>query len=75
MVLCRRKDRCGLVSAAIGHCPGTSDAQITDDYMLINEYPIALPQLAAIEQMLPENQKYVRNTTDTGVIRRATRVG
>ena len=53
------KDRCGLVSAAIEHCLGISDAQIMDDYMLTNEHPVVPPQLAAIEQMLPESQKQV----------------
>ncbi len=51
------KDRCGLVAAAIEHCLGISDEQIMGDYMLTNEHPVMPPQLAAIEQMLPESQK------------------
>ena len=51
------KDRCGLVSAAIEYCLGVSDGQIMEDYLLTNEHPVMPPQLAAIEHMLPENQK------------------
>lgn len=51
------KDRCGLVSAAIEHCLGISDEQIMDDYLLTNEHPVIPPQLAAIGQILPEDQQ------------------
>ena len=51
------KDRCGLVSAAIEHCLGISDEQIMEDYLLTNDHPVIPAQLAAVGQILPEDQQ------------------